>query len=959
MNEGPQEATANEQAGATASRGGISECPKCGTKIPASRPADRCPVCQLRSALAPEVELGLTAAGSGSAAPVGDPPLTKSSNRFAHYELYARDDGTPIVLGRGAMGVTYRAFDSNLRCPVALKVINARYLNDESARRRFVREARAAARLRHPNAASVFHLGKKNGDYFYAMEFVEGETLDQVITSRGPMPWALALDITGQVAAALEAAHKEQIVHRDIKPGNLMLRFVEGGSVNVKVIDFGLAKAAPGSHSEAGISTPGSFTGTALFASPEQCVGDEVDIRSDIYSLGVTLWEMLTAKVPFGGNTVQVMSQHLHAPLPVEQLKHVPQPVVDLLKRMLEKDPAQRPQNPSELRAGLRAVRQALEMQRGPKAGEGELPRTPKRLDPCDRISPSARGRSTRPRSGYFRRVAWPRVLRAWWVGAGAILVAALGVGFYFLGPRARPTFVAAKSVAVLPFDNLSDSKQNEYFSDGLTSEVIYQLSKVADLRVIARSSILRYKDITGAHRRPLNEIGAELDVAAILESSVQRAENRVKIVTILYDARTNQRLWGATYDRELKDVFAIQSDLAEQIAAALQAKLSTDERASLQRGPTGNLTAYDLYLQGKALSELDRQEDNDEAVQLFKRALEQDPKFVLAYVGLADAYIDKVKRFHGDDFWLDSAIDLCQQAIALDPKQLRAYTELANAFNLRGWFDRMNAPVRTALELAPNDWDANRMAAAEFTELRREDEMYASIRKCFVTNPFDSWAPYELALICWSVGEKDLAEKWMQRAIYLENNWPRRQLMENERLVYRGEYAAALPGLRQLPADLKTHYTAAGDLALFCSMRVGDWPAVVRTIEAKADNGNPTSLLRLALAFRGTNRQDEARQTAERVVALAQQKLPTAKSPRWMRFDLAIGNRLLERKDAAYQSLRDLVANGGFPDPVLGRADPGLDLFEADREFQSILAELDQKNSATRARILEIEKNF
>jgi serine/threonine protein kinase len=214
------------------------------------------------------------------------------------------------------MGVTYRAFDSNLRCPVALKVINARYLNDESARLRFVREARAAARLRHPNVASVFHLGTKNGDYFYAMEFVEGEALDQVIKSRGPMPVALALDIVDQVAAALQAAHQEQIVHRDIKPGNLMLRFGEGGSVNVKVIDFGLAKAASSGQSDQALSTPGTFTGTALFASPEQCAGSEVDIRSDIYSLGVTLWEMLTGKVPFTGTTVQVMGQHLHAPLP-------------------------------------------------------------------------------------------------------------------------------------------------------------------------------------------------------------------------------------------------------------------------------------------------------------------------------------------------------------------------------------------------------------------------------------------------------------------------------------------------------------------------------------------------------------------------------------------------------------------------------------------------------------------
>lgn len=952
MNGSSEDATVENRAETAGAKEAISACPKCGTKMPVSRPIDRCPVCQLRGALGIEEDANPTVAG-------GDPSLEKNqlswgtSNTFDHYEVLTADDGTPLELGRGAMGVTYRAFDTNLHCPVALKVINARYLNDESARLRFVREARAAARLRHANVASVFHLGAKNDVYFYAMEFIEGESLNQYIKRQGSLPPTVALEIVDQVAAALEVAHKEQVVHRDIKPANLMLRFDEAGRLNVKVIDFGLAKAASSSRSDVGLSTPGSFTGTALFASPEQCAGGEVDTRSDIYSLGVTLWEMLTSKVPFGGTTVQVMSQHLHAPLPLDQLESVPEPLVGLLKHMLEKDPAQRPQNPSELRAELCATRQMLDSHRA-----SPDPDRSKRTDRGD--LPSLGAQPDQPqRKGYHRLVAAGRTpKRKILVGVGAILaVLAAAIGFYFFGFKSVPP--TNKSVAVLPFDNLSDSKENAYFSDGLTSEVIYQLSKVADLRVIARSSILRYKDVPAVQRKPLNEIGTELGVGTILESSVQRTENRVKIVTILYDARTNQRLWGASYDRELKDVFAIQGDLAEQIAAALQARLSDGERANLLREPTTNLTAYDLYLQGRALRELQRQEDNDKAIDLFKQALKQDPKFVLAYVGLADAYVDRVKRFHGEDFWLDSAIDLCQQAIALDPKELRAYTELASAFSLKGWFDRMSAPVRTALELAPNDWDANRVAATEFTELRQQEEMYESIRKCFVTNPYDSWAPYELALICWTVGKKDLAEVWMQRAIDLESNPQRRQLMDAERLVCRGDYSAALPKLQQLPPDLKTHYTAAGDLVLFCSMQIGDWSAVTRVIQARTDKENPTNLLRLALSLRASSKEQEARQVAERVVALATQKLPTARAPRWMRFDLAVGNRLLGRQEEAYRQLRDLLAKGGFPDPVLGRADPGLDVFRSDSEFQLILSELDKKNAAASARISEIERGF
>src|ERR1700758_5282264 len=345
--------------GVTAPGHGISVCPNCGTKIPESLSPVCCPVCQFRAALAVNL-MSDSAATEPEELVNGVQVLTQGAiGSFDHYEIFRDSSGAPVELGRGAMGVTYRATDKNLRCPVALKVINARYLKDESARIRFVREARAAARLRHPNVASVFHLGTKNGDYFYAMELVEGTTLQQLIQQKGPMPVPLALEIADQVAAALEAAHKEQIIHRDIKPGNIMLRFNDDGAVNVKVIDFGLAKAAAAAsslNSEPGLSVPGMFTGTALFASPEQCAGREVDIRSDIYSLGVTLWECLTAKVPFTGTTFEVISQHLHSALPLEQLKQIPSPIVGLLKKMLAKGPDERQQTPSELRSERRAL---------------------------------------------------------------------------------------------------------------------------------------------------------------------------------------------------------------------------------------------------------------------------------------------------------------------------------------------------------------------------------------------------------------------------------------------------------------------------------------------------------------------------------------------------------------------------------------------------------------------------
>jgi len=275
--------------------------------------------------------------------------------RFQHFEVPLREDGSLFELGRGAMGITYKAFDTNLRCFVALKVINAAYLSSEVARQRFLREARAAAALRHPNVATVFHLGEEGGDCFYAMEYVDGETVEAKMKREGAIPPAVALQIVAQVARALGAAQKQGLVHRDIKPSNLMLVSEDDHEFTVKVIDFGLAKSAAGGSEDAATLTVGGFLGTPHFASPEQLEEREIDVRSDIYSLGVTLYYMLAGRAPFSGSLAQVMSQHLHRDPPLEMLTGDAQQVVALLRHMLAKDPADRPQSPAELRREVEA----------------------------------------------------------------------------------------------------------------------------------------------------------------------------------------------------------------------------------------------------------------------------------------------------------------------------------------------------------------------------------------------------------------------------------------------------------------------------------------------------------------------------------------------------------------------------------------------------------------------------
>src|SRR5580698_5767931 len=295
-------------------------CPSCGNEL--SGAMEFCPVCMLRKGLAGGVE-----SGESSFEDAVKPTPEQAAQRFEHYELVTGEDGKPVELGRGAMGVTYKAFDVDLRYPVTLKVIGERYLGDESARLRFLREARAAASLRHPNVASVFHLGRTGRNYFYAMEFVAGETLEKLIKRSDRLEVKLALEIATQVAGGLAAVHKQNLVHRDIKPSNIMVSVEEGDAPTTKIIDLGLAKAVNKPASQTAISMPGVFVGTPAFASPEQFAGIQVDIRSDLYSLGVTLWEMLVGRTPFRGSSVEVMYQHQHEPLPVEQLDGIPQPL--------------------------------------------------------------------------------------------------------------------------------------------------------------------------------------------------------------------------------------------------------------------------------------------------------------------------------------------------------------------------------------------------------------------------------------------------------------------------------------------------------------------------------------------------------------------------------------------------------------------------------------------------------
>src|SRR5258705_3295092 len=593
----------------------ISTCPTCGAVLEETSAGQvGCMSCLLRAGIGGEEEVAQDSTSNAF----------EDGGRFGFYEIDRREDGSLYELGRGAMGLTYRATDTSLQRKVALKIIKIDIAERSAdARERFMREARAAAALRHEHIATVYQFGVRleTGQYFYAMELIEGETLEERVRRAGPLDARTTIGIAQQVTSALAAAEKQGLVHRDLKPANLMLvnaddpevmgsdqarskrskirALRKSGIPVVKIIDFGLAKAF---HTATDLKslTHDRFVGTPAFASPEQFEHSALDVRSDIYSLGETLWFALTGKTPFGGRNVdEIHRAQKSDALPVEQLKaaHVPHRLKSLLGSMLAFEPASRP--------GTRELAARLQ-----------------------RCSPEARS---------IRRT---RVALA--AAAIALAVAACWIVWKSEFIRHPVTLTAPeKSIAVLPFENLSEEKQNEFFADGVQDEILTDLAKIADLKVISRSSVMQYK---GGVARNLREIGQQLGVAHLLEGSVQRAANKIRVNAQLIDARTDAHLWGQTYDRDLGDVFAIQSEIAKAIAEQLQAKLSPNEKKAIEQPPTTDLAAFDLYNRAKSLLltyafHTSQQQIMRQAIELLDHAVARDPTFFESYYQLVDAH--------------------------------------------------------------------------------------------------------------------------------------------------------------------------------------------------------------------------------------------------------------------------------------------------------------------------------
>jgi serine/threonine protein kinase/cytochrome c-type biogenesis protein CcmH/NrfG len=576
-------------------------------------------------------------------------------SRVSHYQILS-------LVGRGGMGEVFLAADTELGRKVALKLLPAHWTSDGERVRRFKQEARAASALNHPNILTVHEIGEFKGRHFIVSEFVEGETLRQRIKS-GPIPSQAALEIATQVASALVAAHQAGIVHRDIKPENVMVR-PDG---LVKVLDFGLAKLAEPRQIDYSITEPGQVVGTPSYMSPEQARGAGVDARSDIFSLGLVLFEMIAGRPPFAGATATDLIISIVQAEPEPLRSHAPDAPPELeqiVARALRKKPQERYETAADLLSDLKRPQQRLNLQTKSAASS---PVPPWRTWPWRKIS------------------------------VAAVIALLLVIGWLWLA-RPKPESSSASVIAVLPFKNLSAEPESEYFVDGLTDEIIRNLSLIEGLEVRSRTSSFTFKD------KPHNirDVGEQLKANLVLDGSVLRSAGNLRINAELVRVSDDTPLWSGRFDRELKDIFTIQDEISRSVVNELRLKLGRGKR----RYDTNSET-YELYLKGRSFLVRGGNPNATRSAELFEQVIGKDPAFAPAYAGLAEAYATLSSILVEGHVDAEAAYATmratAERALQLDPLLADAHAAMGQVYARELDWAGAEKAFRRATDLNPN----------------------------------------------------------------------------------------------------------------------------------------------------------------------------------------------------------------------------------------------------------------
>jgi len=684
--------------------------------------------------------------------------------RLGHYRILEQ-------VGAGGMGVVYRARDEQLERDVALKVLPPGTLGSESARKNFRNEALALAKLNHPNIETVHEFGTQEGTDFLVLEYVPGQTLAQMLVS-GPLPEKEVIAIGMQIAAALEEAHERGIIHRDLKPANIALT----GRGHAKILDFGLAKLLrpkEDATTQLQMSESGGVPGTCPYLSPEQLRGDPVDARSDIHAIGAVLYEMATGQRAF--NQVlfsQVIDAILHqAPTPPRKLN--PEISVELdriICKCLDKEPAHRYQSAKELLADLR-----------------RLTATSAHNAVAESWSPTGRIRK--------------KVLGYVVLGLGAMLALAIAlVGFNVRGLRddlfGHKRAGQIRSIAVLPLTNVSGNPEEEYFADGVTDELITQLAQVGELRVISRTSVMAYKSA----KKPLPQIARELGVDAVVDGSVQRSGNKVRINAELIEASTDRLLWAKSYERDLSDILTLQSAIAKAVVDEIQVKLTPQEQIRLVRSQQVNPESHEAYLAGRFYWNKRTAEGVSKSITYFDQAIAKDPSYALAYAGLADSYhsLPELTSVPIAEAF-PKARTAAMKALELDDSLAEPHSALASVIEDYDWdWTGAEAEYKRAIELNPGLSDARASYSNLLLELGRLPEALSQAKTAQELDPLSALTNDNLCGVLYYSGDYDQSIMQCRKTLEIDPMSHQAHRHLGQAYTQKKQYAEAISELKR-----------------------------------------------------------------------------------------------------------------------------------------------------------------